>query len=471
MNLSRRNLLQFATAVSALTATGTIPAVVRSAFADDAPAASPGKAAARPLPWRNWSGGQSCEPAARIAPASEDELASMIRSAAAPVRAVGAGHSFSALVPTDGTLVTLDRLSGVISHDAATHQAGIWGGTRLAAAAADLARRELALANLPDINKQSIAGSISTATHGTGANIGSLSTFVTGLSLVTASGEMIDCDAGTRPEIFNAARVSLGALGLITRVRLQAEPLYRLRRRTWTAPIEEMLEQLPGLAASNRNFEFYYIPFSGMTIGITNNVTTDPVTPTPKQEDDDGLRELHQLQDWLGWAPAIRTWTTRKILSGMEPQERVAYSHETLSTERGVRFNEMEYHLPREAGAAALREIIDTFEKNNVKVFFPIEFRTVAPDDIWLSPFHGRESCSIAVHQFFEWDYKPYFSMIEPIFRKHGGRPHWGKLNTLEAKDFAALYPKWRDFLEVRAALDPEGKFLNPYLRKVFGVV
>jgi FAD/FMN-containing dehydrogenase len=130
----------------------------------------------------------------------------------------------------------------------------------------------------------------------------------------------------------------------------------------------------------------------------------------------------------------------------------------------------MEYHLPREAGPAALREIIDTIEKNNIKVFLPIEFRTTAPDDIWLRPFYQRKTCSIAVHQFHEWDYHPYFAAIEPIHRKHGGRPHWGKLNTLTAADFSALYPKWKDFLDVRAELDPAGKFLNPYLKTVFGV-
>ena len=468
METSRRNLLKFATAASALAATGTIPAIVQSAFAETAPA-SP-KPAAMPLPWRNWSGGQSCEPARRAAPADEAELADLLKTAPAPIRAVGAGHSFSGLVPTQGTLLTLDRLSGVITHDTARHEATIRAGTRLARMAEELAARDLALANMPDINKQSLAGAIATATHGTGAKIGSLSSFVTGLTLVTASGETIACDARTRPEIFNAARVSLGALGILTEVRLEARPLYKLKRRTWVAPVEEMLESLPELAAKNRNFEFYYIPYSGMALGISNNETDEPETPTPVNEDDDGLRQLKMLEDWLGWSPSLRRWTIRKILSGMEPEERVDYSHKTLSTERGVRFNEMEYHLPREAGAEALREIIDTIEKNGIKVFFPIEFRTTAPDDIWLSPFYGRESCSIAVHQFHEWDYKPYFAAIEPIYRRHEGRPHWGKLNTLKAGDFAALYPKWKEFLEVRSELDPEGRFLNPYLKSVFDV-
>ena len=461
--LSRRRLLQYAASASALAATGAIPASITDAFA----AEESGK---RVIPWKNWSGGQSCTPSLRVAPSDEAELAEIVSKGVTPIRAVGAGHSFSGLVPTEGTLLSLDRMSGLVHADEAAGRATFKAGTRLGAMGALLAENGLALDNMPDINKQTIAGAISTATHGTGSEIGSLSTFVEGMRLMTASGEALDVDAAKNPELFQAARVSLGSLGIVTETTLKARPLYKLKRRTWTAPVEEMLEQAPELWSKHRNFEFYYIPYSGMTIGIINDLTDEPETPEPVNEDDDGLRQLQQLQDWLGWSPSARRWVIQKILGGMEPEERVDYSHKTLSTERNVRFNEMEYHMPREAGPQALREVIETIEMNDVEVFFPIEFRTVAPDDIWLSPFYRRESCSIAVHRYHEEDYTPYFSLIEPIFRKHEGRPHWGKLNTLKAADFASLYPKWNDFLDVRAELDPEGKFLNPYLRDVFGV-
>ncbi|PKQ09505.1 MAG: FAD-binding protein [Alphaproteobacteria bacterium HGW-Alphaproteobacteria-12] len=462
MTISRRHLLQYAASASALAATGAIPATLTRAFAAEEEK--------RTIPWKNWSGGQSATPEIRLAPASEAELSEIVKTSVTPIRAVGAGHSFSPLVPTQGTLLSLDRLNGLIGHDPERQRATLRAGTRLGAMGDLLAAKNLALANLPDINKQTIAGAISTATHGTGADIGSLSSFVTAMRLTTASGDALDCDETSNPDLLSAARVSLGALGIVTQTTLQARPLYKLKRRTWTAPVEEMLEQAPALWASHRNFEFYYVPYSGMTIGITNDETDEPETPEPVNEDDDGLRQLQQLQDWLGWSPAARRWLIQKILGGTAPETRVDYSHKTLSTERNVRFNEMEYHLPREEAITALREIIDAIETNNVEVFFPIEFRTTAPDDAWLSPFYKRESCSIAVHRFHEEDYKPYFGLIEPIHRKHDGRPHWGKLNTLVAADFAALYPKWKDFLEVRAELDPEGKFLNPYLKKVFGI-
>jgi len=461
MKISRRNLLQYAANASALAATGAIPGALTRAFAEEP---------RRIIPWKNWSGGQSCTPAIRTAPASETELADIVGRSATPIRAVGAGHSFSPLVPTEGTLLSLDRLSGIVSHDTATHRATFRAGTRLGAMAAALAERDLALDNMPDIDKQTIAGAIATATHGTGIELGSLSTFVTDLKLMTASGELVACGETTNSALFDAARVSLGALGIVTEVTMQARPLYKLKRRTWIAPVEEMLERAPELWTAHRNFEFYYVPYSGLAIGITNDETDEAETPEPVNEDDDGLMQLKQLQDWLGWSPSARRWVIQTIMGGMDPEERVDYSHKTLSAERNVRFNEMEYHLPREAGPQALREIIAAIENGNMEVFFPIEFRTTAPDDIWLSPFYRRDSCSIAVHRFHEADYGPYFSAIEPIFRKHDGRPHWGKLNTLAAADFAALYPKWNDFLEIRTELDPEGRFLNPYLRSVFGV-
>ena len=459
-----------ATAASAIAATGTVPAIVQSAFADTPAAAAKKVALPKSLPWRNWSGGQQCQPAQRIAPANEAELAELLAKVPTPVRAVGAGHSFSPVVPTDGTLVTLDRMAGVENVNAKTHQADVLGGTRLYRMADDLAEMGLAFDNMPDINKQSLAGAISTSTHGTGAEIGSLSTFMQSLRLVTASGKIIDCSATKNTDIFQAARVSVGSLGLITKARVQARALYKLKRRVWVQPVEDMLDALPELEAKHRNFEFYYVPYSGLALGISNDETDEAETPTQMSEDDDSLMQLKMLQDWLGWAPGMRRWAIQKAFGDYPVEERVDFSHKTLTSERGVRFNEMEYHLPREAAPEALREIIKTIETNNIRVFFPIEFRTVAADDIWLSPFYGRKSASIAVHQFHEWDYHSYFAAVEAIHKKHNGRPHWGKINTLKAKDFATLYPKWNDFLKIRKELDPTGKFLTPYMKDVFGV-
>jgi len=431
--------------------------------------AQPGQDSARRIPWRNWSGSQQCQPAARIAPASVEELQKIIATATATVRPVGAGHSFSALVPTDGTLVSLSRLSGLIDHDPQSLQATLWAGSRLGDIGQPLEAVGQALVNMPDIDEQTLAGCLATATHGTGTGIGSMSTFIEWLQLVDARGEVIECDANHNAELFQAARVSLGALGFVTQVRLQNVAPYRLRRETVWRDIDEILEVADSMAERHRNFEFYYIPFSGMGFTDTHDFTDDAVGTTGKIDSNESVQDLKKLRDWLQGMPRLRQLVLQGITSTLIDEITVESSWKNYSSERNVRFNEMEYHLPREHGLAALREVRHTLETQHPEVFFPIEVRFVKADDIWLSPFYQRDTCSIAVHRYFEEDYEPYFKSIEPIFRKYHGRPHWGKLNTLQREDFRQLYPRWDDFVALRREIDPQGRFLNPYLSGLFG--
>ena len=422
----------------------------------------------RRIQWRNWSGSQSCYPSARKAPKSVTELQEIITSAKGTVRPVGAGHSFMPLVPTDDTIVSLSRMSGVIDHDEASQQAVILAGTRLGDIGAPLAERGQAMINMPDIDEQSLAGALGTATHGTGATLGCMPANVTALKLVTASGELLECSPAKNSDVFEAARVNLGALGIVTEVTMQNQPKYTLKRETTWLPIEEILENAETIADNNRNYEFYYIPFSGMGFNDIHNITNEPASSTEKIDQNDGAETLKQVRDWLSWSPKVRELILGTYMSSLEKEVTIANSWENYASERNVRFNEMEYHLPRENAFKAFREIKDTVEKNFPEVFFPFEFRFVKSDDIWMSPFYGRETCSIAVHRYFEEDYQPLFKAIERIFKKYHGRPHWGKLNTLNTTELAALYPHWNDFQDVRREMDPEGKFLNPYLKKIF---
>lgn len=423
-------------------------------------------AASRPIPWRNWSGSQSCLPEQRFAPANVDELQAIIRQAKGVVRPVGSGHSFSALVPTDDTLISLSRLTGVLSTEG--NSAKIAAGTRLGDLGEPLAQADQALINMPDIDEQSLAGALATATHGTGAQIGCLSSFITDLQLVSANGELIRCNRTTNTDLFNAARVNLGALGVVTDITLANTKPYRLKRETQWLKIEEILESVEQLADSNRNVEFYYIPFSGMGFTDVHNFTDEPISSTGKLDQNDGAETLKDIRDWLSFSPKVRELVLSSYMKTIDKEVSVAASWNNYAVERNVRFNEMEYHLPRSEGIKALTEIRQVLENNFSEVFFPIEVRFVKADDIWLSPFYQRDSMSIAVHRYFDEDYKAYFAAIEPILRKHGGRPHWGKLNTLTAQDFEALYPHWKHFSEVRQSIDPQGKFLNPYLRQLF---
>lgn len=438
---------------------------VRNGLRDREPAAPAAQDAQGRLLWSNWSGVAHSYPERRGAPASEEELLDLLTRARAPVRPVGSGHSFTALVPTGGTLLTLDGMTGIVGHDAARNQATVRGGTRLADLGPALAAIGQEMVNLPDINKQSIAGAIATATHGTGRGIQAMHGAVVAMRIATPSGELIDCDAATRPELFHAARVGLGAFGVVTQVTLQNQPLTRVLKRTEIRPTEEVLADWPALRGRHRNVEFYVLPFTGHAATITHDVTDRPVKPRGPDNDTETLSGLKQLRDWFEFAPSLRRKLAAEELAKIPPEEVVDEGWKLLSNERPVRFNEMEYHLPIDAQIPALREVLHAIETQCRYVFFPIEVRVIAPDDAWLSPFYGRESGSIAVHAYYREEHDFFFRVVEPIFRRHGGRPHWGKLHSLKARDLAALYPRWKDAGEVRRALDPDGRMLNAYLK------
>lgn len=420
------------------------------------------------LLWRNWSGVQHAYPAARLAPKDEDELAAVLKAAQGPVRPVGAGHSFTALAPTDGTLLSLDAMAGIVGWEG--DAAIVRAGTRLGALGPLLAQKGRALPNLPDINKQALGGALATATHGTGATLRALHGDVTGLRLVTPSGDVIDADATTRPEVFQAARVSLGSLGVISQVRIKTSANRRLRRRVWLEPLDEALAQAEVRWARHRNFEFYAVPFTGLAANISHDETDDPILPRGPDQDTEFLQALRGLRNLLGFATPLRKAAAKALLSTARPETAVDEGWKLLSTERPVRFNEMEFHLPVENQLKALAEVVRVIEKERPDVFFPIEARRIAPDDAWLSPFQGGPRGSVAVHAYYRDDFSFLYALIEPIFRRYDGRPHWGKLHTLNGGQLAAIYPRWKDFLAVRQDLDPEGRMLNPYLRGLFGL-
>jgi FAD-linked oxidoreductase len=391
----------------------------------------------------------------------------LLRNAAAPLRNVGAGHSFTQLVPTEGTLLSLDRLSGLRAHDATAGTATLGAGTRLAAASRALDAVGLAMRNLPDIDVQTLAGALATATHGTGARLPALHADVQQLTLLTPRGERIVCSRSQQPEVFAAAQVSLGSLGAISEVTLKVRPRHVLHRRVWLMPTEELLQAAPGLAAKHHQFECYLLPHTGYGAAITHDEVTEAPRSRPPAPDEDVLRDLKRLRDWFGRWPSMRRWVAQQAIDPTMTEEATDWSWKLLSTQRPTRFNESECHVPREQGIACLREVLATLEKRN-DVFFPIEFRFIAGDDAWLSPFHGRDSCSIAVHAAHDEPWEYLVKDVGAVYRRHAGRPHWGKLHDRTAAELRALYPRWNDFQQVRRELDPAGRMLNPYLRRLF---
>lgn len=418
--------------------------------------------------WNNWSGYQRAKPSAKWRPVDEAELRARV-SGAERLRAVGSGHSFSPLVPTDGALLSLDHLEGLIAHDAATRCATLWAGTRLYDAGPLLHGIGQAMPNLGDIDRQSIAGVLSTATHGTGITLPCIAAHATNLRLVTAQGDVIECGRDRDAALFRQAAVSLGALGVITQVTLQNVPSYRLHERIKVLPLAEVLSSLDRWKDEHRNLDLWVFAFSGEVVVKTLDLTDAPPTPAAGP---DLFQDLLLLlcSELSGLLPGL-TPTLQGLVSTFVPEsERVGWSHQIYPTQRNTRFNEMEYHVPAEVGPACLDEVVRALAATGKGVFFPIEYRYVAADDYPLSPFNGGPRASIAVHQYYRHEFREVFAAVEPILRRYGGRPHWGKLHTVDAQGLHALYPGLADFLRVRAELDPRGKFLNPHLRSIFGI-
>ncbi len=419
--------------------------------------------------WTNWSGSQTARPRTWLIPANEPDLANEIRRATGPVRVVGAGHSFSPVVTTDDTLVSLDDLSGIVEDDRTTQQATIWAGTRLHALGEPLWERGQAFVNQGDIDKQSLGGAVGTSTHGTGVTLGSFSSAVRGIRLVTADGEVVECSPTRDPDVFHAACTSMGTLGVITQLRMQNRRPYALREHVYTAPLAAVLRDHDRLIAEHRHFEFW--AFYAADDALVKTLDEEPADALPSEPPaiplpvDLVLRSASEIAHGV---PAL-AGSMQQLLAALSPDEtRVDRSYRIYPSPRSTRFNEMEYELPLAHGPECLREILDTVAQAGVTTLFPLEYRTVAADDCWLSPFYGRASVSISIHQYYKADYRALFDLIEPIFRRHDGRPHWGKLHTATAEDLAKLYPRWDDFHAVRRRLDPKGKLVNPHLRRCF---
>jgi L-gulono-1,4-lactone dehydrogenase len=434
------------------------------------------KGAAR---WRNWTGDERCRPAALVRPRSHDELSTALaaaRSRGSRVRAVGAGHSFSDIACSEGTLVSLEQMRDVLDVDRASGLVRVQGGITINELSRRLDEHGLAMANLGDIDVQSIAGAISTATHGTGARLGNISSQVVALKLVLADGSPIECDAEREPEVLRAARVGLGALGVVSEVTLRCVPAFTLRGIDEPAPLQQTLERFEQLVQGNDHFEFFVFPYADVALTRTNNRTEEQARPRGRLGAwaNDVLLTNHafglfcRLSRRLpGAIPQVNRLVTRLA----SRSERVERSASIFASPRLVRFTEMEYALPRERTPEAVRRVMEMIERRGLAVPFPIEVRTVAADDAFLSTAAGRDSGYVAVHMFEGMEWRGYFEAVESIMDELGGRPHWGKRHFQTAATLRARYADWERFQAVRARLDPGGTFANAWTERVLGPV
>ncbi len=400
-----------------------------------------------------------------LRPKSIDELADAVRKAAS-VRAVGAGHSFMPLVASDTLIVCLEDLPGDIMLSADRKTARVPAGRSIRQLTAELFQLGFALANQGDVNPQSIAGSMATGTHGTGREIGSLSTMARGFNLIGADGEARWCDATTEPDLFQAQRVSLGLLGIATEVEIEIVPAFYLAERLTRMKFAEARERFSDFENAHRHVEFFVFPYSDDVIFKTLALT-DPCDP-PASTTDMEEASFKLALDAGKLVPFTIPMIQKQIMRGNFESQRRGPAYAIYPSDRSIRFEEMEYEVPREAGFDALAEAITWIRKKRLPVSFPFEFRVVAGDDIWMSPMNNGPAASISMHQYAAMDWRKPFAEVEPILRRHGGRPHWAKRHTLNRADVDALYPMAERFREVRRMTDPEGKFLNPHLAELF---
>ncbi len=429
--------------------------------------------------WRNWAGDQRCTPAAVQRPASVDELSGAIERAARRgwrVRVVGAGHSFSDIACTDGLMLTLERLASILDVDRSSGLVRVQAGITIRELNRQLAANGLALENLGDIDVQTIAGAISTATHGTGATLRNISSQVSELTLVLADGSTLVCSPERDPDVFRAACVGLGALGVIADVTLRCVPAFTLHGVDAPAPLHDVLERFDELASGNDHFEFFVFPHADTALTRTNNRTDEAPRPRGRSSAyaNDVLLTNHAFELFCrigrrlpGRIPELNRLATR--LAGHS--ERVDRSAEIFVSPRLVRFTEMEYALPRERTPTAVRRVMELVERSGFAVPFPIEARTVASDDAFLSTATGRDSGFVAVHMYRGMAWEPYFRAVAAIMDELDGRPHWGKRHFHTAATLRPRYPDWDRFQAVRARLDPDGRFANGWTDRVLGPV
>ncbi|RKS68770.1 FAD-linked oxidoreductase [Actinomadura pelletieri DSM 43383] len=427
--------------------------------------------------WQNWAGNQRAAPRRVGTPRTADEVAEAVRTAASDgltVRMTGTGHSFTGAAVAEGVLLRPTGLTAVRSVDTASGLVTVEAGLTLRELNHVLDDHGLALANMGDIQEQTVAGALQTATHGTGRDTAGLASQVTALELVLADGAIVTCSRAERPDLFDAARSGLGALGVVTAVTWRTVPSFLLHAREEPMRWNEVLARLDEFDADNEHFEFYWFPHTEGCLTKRNNRGQGPAKPLPKLKhwlDDQFLSNtvFGAVNRLTHLTPAVTPYMNGISARALGARTYSDTSYKVFTSSRTVRFKEQEYAIPRDRLVPALRELRSLFARRDWRISFPIEVRVLPPEDAWLSMAHGRHSAFIAVHVYHRDAHEDYFRGVEDLMTSLEGRPHWGKLHTRDAAYLEKTYPRFRDFQALRDELDPDRRFANPYTRRVLG--
>ena len=426
--------------------------------------------------WTNWAGNQTARPSAVHRPANEDELSTIVSRAAndrTTVKALGSGHSFTATSVTTGAMIDMSRLSRLIAVDRTASTVTVEAGITIADLNLLLNGLGLALPNLGDIAYQTISGAIATSTHGTGRALTGIAAQVVAMRVVAGDGSVLDLSPEHHPSLFHAARVGVGALGIVSRVTLRVVPAFRLRAVEGAQRLDDLVEQLDEHVDGNDHFEFFWIPHTKWALTKRNNRTDEPVSiPSPFKH-----WYAKTFMENYAFGAVCRLGRARPnliprlatALPSTGQSTIVDESYRIFASQRLVRFVEMEYAIPREACGEALQRVRRMVDERGHMVSFPVEVRFTAPDDVPLSTASGRPSAYIAVHMYKGTPFEPYFRDVAAIMADYDGRPHWGKMHFLGADELSRLYPQWEAFQQARQRIDPMRTFANAYTARVLG--
>jgi FAD-linked oxidoreductase len=429
--------------------------------------------------WTNWGRCETAEPTEVLRPNTVQAVCDAVIRATATgrlIKVVGSGHSFTGIAVAPDIQLDLGALAGVIDVDRDRKRVTVGGGTPLWQLTQLLARHGLALENMGDIDRQTISGAISTGTHGTGLAFGGLATQVVGLTLVSGTGELVRIDEEQSSELLPAARVGLGALGIIVEVTLQCVPSFAIHAIERVEPVDDVVATFDERCTHTDHFEFYWFPHTD-TAFTKANIRLPAYTPMESTNRVSRWIEEELVENGVLGAicavgsalPAAVPALNRTVTRFLSDREHTQRSDRVFTSPRRVRFREMEYAVPYESVGAAFDEVRRLITDRGWRIGFPIEVRAAAADENWLSTAYRRRSAYIAVHRYVRDDPTEYFTAVEQIMRRHDGRPHWGKLHNGAAADLRDSYPRFDDFLAVREKLDPRRTFTNDYLHRVLG--
>lgn len=426
--------------------------------------------------WKNWAGNVACKPDNYAKVSSVEQVQTLVKKANSEdkkIRVVASGHSFTAVCATDSIMLDISEMSGVVEVHQNEQQITFWAGTNVRTASELCLENGLAMENLGDFDKQTLAGAISTGTHGTGIRLGGMAQQVRAFWVVNGEGELLECSAEKNAEIFEAGRVAVGTFGVIVKVKVQLVEAYKLKCESELVDLVEIADEIQNMLQENRNLEFFYFPMTTKAMRKKLNKTDEPVKdPKIKNYINQKILENYALKAVCDGTAKFK-WNAKKINSLMasfvSKDCRINYYNKILATDRHVRFFEMEYNIPATHFKDFFQDYRQMMEAHDFHVYFPVEIRWVQADDIWMSPTYQRDAVYFAVHCYYKEHVPAYFDAVEKLAMKYEGRPHWGKMHNQTPAYLKKVYPKWDDFHAIRKKLDPNQLFVNEYLEKVFG--